>query len=178
MEPTQSGTDDTFPHLQTDGDSVPWTPREILAEARKDADAERCATLSVPFVLQSGPMLLMVEQADDGWTLAELDFHPRYCVFQEKRRVTYTWPREAFGAMLSRLAGADVDDEAITRLTREFSEWIGARFARVSRSGPRVCEVPLSKPWPVVPTLCRLFVRPTQGRQYGVVRSRELHSGI
>lgn len=130
MEPNRPGTDDYFSPLRSDGDSVPWTPREILAEAQ--ADAMRASCLMVPFVVQYGSMLLMVEASDNGWTLAELDFHPRYCVFQEIRRADYTWPREAFGALLSRLAGTDLDDKAISQLTDEFGEWIGSRFSRTS----------------------------------------------
>ncbi|HYH11464.1 MAG TPA: hypothetical protein VD789_03835 [Thermomicrobiales bacterium] len=128
MEPTQPGSDHTIPHLKTEGDSVPWTPREIIAEAQ--ADARRGFRVTVPFVVQSGPVILMVEAGETGWTLAQLHFDSERCVFQESSRVTYTWPREAFGAMLSRLAGLDIDEEAVRRLTHEFSEWIGARFAR------------------------------------------------
>jgi len=128
MEPTQPGSDHTIPHLQTDGASVPWTPREIIAEAR--ADARRGARPVVPFVVQAGPNIFMVEAGEDGWMLAQLRFDVERCVFQESSRVTYTWPREAFGAMLSRLAGEDVDEDAVSRLTDEFSDWIGARFAR------------------------------------------------
>lgn len=130
MEPTQPGSDHTIPHLKTDGASVPWTPREIIAEAQADARGE--SRLSVPFVVQSGPIILMVEAGEAGWTLAQLRFDSERCVFQESSRVTYTWPREAFGAILSRLAGLDIDEAAVTRLTEEFSDWIGARFARQS----------------------------------------------
>lgn len=138
MEPHHSGTDDQVPHqLQTDGDSVPWTPQEILADVH--AELTQAAHAGVPFVVQFGSMLFMVGADDCGWTLAELEFHPRYCIFQEKRRATYTWPREAFGAMLSRLAGVDVDADAIANLTSEFSDWLSVRFSRASRSRSVTC---------------------------------------
>lgn len=124
MEPTHTGNDD-IPSQRQIGASVPWTP----ADTPRD-DAPGGITACVPFVVQSGRMILMVEASDDGWTLAELDFLPEVCVFRESRRVTYTWPREAFGAMLSRLAGADIDRETIERLTEDFGAWLGARFAR------------------------------------------------
>ena len=130
MEPTQPDTDQTLPYLNSDGESVPWTPREIIAQAREDA--RRDTVVTVPFVVQSGPTILMVEAEDAGWTLAQLHFDPKRCVYQESSRVTYTWPREAFGAMLSRIAAEDVDGGEISRLTDEFSEWLGARFARRS----------------------------------------------
>jgi hypothetical protein len=133
MEPTQSGSD--FSDIQQPGGSVPWTPAEI---SRDDAPSG-AITACVPFVVQSGRMILMVEATDDGWTLAELDFLPTECVFRETRRVTYTWPREAFGAMLSRLVGTDIDHGAITRLTDDFGAWLGAGFARRGGSRPARC---------------------------------------
>lgn len=135
MEPTYPGYEDGFPQLWSDGDCVPWTPREILA----DTDAARDACPTVPFVVQSGRALLMVEASPVGWTLAELDFITGQCLFRESRRATYTWPREAFGAMLSRLASAEPDEKTVSRLTEEFSAWIGDRFARVRCHGQVTC---------------------------------------
>ncbi len=128
MEPTWPGNYDPLSPLLSDGDCVPWTPHDILADTRPACDT----SLTIPFVVQTGPTMFMVEGMDDGWTLAELRFMTEQCVYRESRRATYTWPREAFGAMLSRLAGADLDEAAVTRLTGDFSEWIGSRFARPS----------------------------------------------
>lgn len=126
MEPTSHGTDDMLPTLWTDGDSVPWTPNDILAEEARDV-RDGAGTVA-PFVVQSGSTLWMVETEERGWTLAELQFHPRYGFFQERRRASYAWPREAFGAMLSRLAAFEVEDESVTALALEFGEWLGARL--------------------------------------------------
>ncbi len=130
MEPTRHGADDILPMLWTDGESVPWTPNDILAADARDASA--CAI--APFVVQSGSTLWMVETEQRGWTLAELRFHRRYGFFQEQRRATYDWPREAFGAMLSRFAAFDISDDEVSRLSGEFSDWLGSRFSCVNVS--------------------------------------------
>jgi hypothetical protein len=134
MDPTEPGSD--FPEIQhpAGGMSVPWTP----ADSARDT-VPGGITACVPFVVQSGRMILMVEASDDGWTLAELDFLPEACVFRESRRVTYTWPREAFGAMLSRLAGADVDSATFERLTADFAEWLAAGFSQRRGTSPARC---------------------------------------
>jgi hypothetical protein len=126
MDPIQPGIDDVHAYLRSDGDSVPWTPEDILAEVAPTRHIRH----AVPFVVQCGRALFIVEASDDGWTLAELDFNDSQVMFRESRRVTYTWPREAFGAMLSRLAGSDIDEPTVAQLTAEFTEWIGHGFAR------------------------------------------------
>jgi hypothetical protein len=130
MEPIQSGND--IPDVQPAAGeaSGPWSPADTASSG---------ITACVPFVVQSGRMILMVEASEDGWTLAELDFLPDVCVFRESRRVTYTWPREAFGALLSRLAGADIDAAAIERLTDDFGDWLAAGFARRCGCRPARC---------------------------------------
>ncbi|CAN5627210.1 hypothetical protein BH23CHL3_BH23CHL3_09230 [soil metagenome] len=132
MEPTRHGADDMLPMLWTDGESVPWTPNDILAADAGEASEAACAI--APFVVQSGSTLWMVETEQRGWTLAELHFHPRYGFFQEQRRATYDWPREAFGAMLSRFAAFDISDDEVSRLTGDFGDWLGARFSCVGVS--------------------------------------------
>lgn len=132
MEPTTYGTDDMMPLLGTEGDSVPWTPSDILA-----ADIDAGGSVA-PFVVQAGATIWMLERDERGWTLAELQFHTRYGFYQERRRATYRWPREAFGAMLSRLVAADLEMDVVSGLTLEFCEWVGARL--VSPVGR--CQVP------------------------------------
>lgn len=140
MEPTPHGTDDNLPMLWSEGDSVPWTPNDILAaDARGDAEAMGA---TAPFVVQSGSTIWMVETDLEGWTLAELRFHSRYGFYQERRRATYSWPREAFGAMLSRFAAFDVTECEVSRLTSEFGEWLGARFSCSRTSSHQVAIHP------------------------------------
>lgn len=123
MEPTSPGTDETFPIPGTDGASVPWTPSDIV-----DAAAATAPCALAPFVVQAGSTLWMVEPGAEGWTLAELQFHPRYGFFQERRRATYAWPREAFGAMLSHLVAYDVPTDTVSGLAVEFVAWLGTRI--------------------------------------------------
>lgn len=128
MEPRSHGTDDMPPMPWTDGDSVPWTPSDIRADSADHAAAEPEAGYSMaPFVVQSGPTLWMVEREQRGWTLAELRFHPRYGFFQERRRATYAWPREVFGAMLSHFVACDIEHDTVMALTIEFGSWLGVR---------------------------------------------------
>jgi hypothetical protein len=131
MKPNPPGGDAALPR-RSDEYSVPWTPSEIARGSRE-------ACVQVPFVVQSGRALLMVEAVDEGWTLAELAFQPGECSFLEVRRATYAWPREAFGALLSRVAGAQPDEAAIARLTAEFTTWLGDRFARRGCDRPVPC---------------------------------------
>ncbi len=137
MEPTSHGTDDMFPMLWTDGESVPWTPNDILAADVREELEPACVT--APFVVQSGSTIWMVETEERGWTLAELQFHPRYGFFQERRRATYAWPREAFGAMLSRFTAFAIPDDEVSRLTREFGEWLGSRFSCSDTTSRAIC---------------------------------------
>lgn len=138
MEPLQSGSENHLTrNLSSEGESVPWTPREILEDTHEELP--RSSRLGVPFVVQSGSMLLMLEAEDGAWTLAELEFSPRYCFFQEKRRATYTWPREAFGVMLSRLGNSELDQIGATKLAADFGSWLGTRFSRSACSGSIRC---------------------------------------
>lgn len=134
MDPTQPGSEFSNTQPSAGETRVPWTPTDIAREA-----APSGITACVPFVVQSGRMILMVEASDEGWTLAELDFLPDACVFRESRRVVYTWPREAFGALLSRLAGSDADVATIERLTADFGDWLAAGFARRCGCHPARC---------------------------------------
>lgn len=132
MEPTDSGRKNLVAHLWTDGASVPWTPRDIRADQRWDSGIRRDAT--APFVVQAGPSLLLIEQTGIEWVLAELRFDRDRCVFRVMWQATYTWPREALGVLLSRLAVAAPTHETVDRLTAEFADWVGAGFARVQHS--------------------------------------------
>ncbi len=132
MEPTDPGTNNLVAHLGTDGASVPWTPRDIRADRRRGSGTLGEAT--GPFVVQAGPSLLLIEQAGFVWVLAELRFDRDRCVFCVMWQATYTWPREAFGVLLSRLTVAAPTHETVDRLTAEFADWVGAGFARVPNS--------------------------------------------
>lgn len=134
MDPSQQGNDLSDTQQRAGGMSAPWMPGETAREPLPSG-----VTACVPFVVQSGRMILMVEASEAGWTLAELDFQPDACVFRETRRSTYTWPREAFGALLSRLAGTDIDGVTVDRLTADFGDWLAAGFARRCGCRPARC---------------------------------------
>lgn len=127
MEPIEPGTNNLLAHLQTDGVSVPWTPRDIRADRQR---GNGLAGPAIPFVVQVGPSMLMIEGTGTGWVLAELRFDRERCVFREVRRATYSWPGEAFGVMLTRIASSEPSRDAVDRLTGEFAEWLGSGFAR------------------------------------------------
>lgn len=127
MEPSESGIHNPLAHLQSEGESVPWTPREI-----RSADAPAGGLEAVPFVVQVGSSMLMIGLMPTGWVLAELRFDSKRCTFREVRKATYTWPREAFGVLLSRLPITDTPPDTVDRLTREFADWVGSSFSRLS----------------------------------------------
>lgn len=126
MEPFEPGSNNPVANLRTDGPSVPWTPLEIRAERRCTS-----AATAVPFVVQAGPSVLMIEQSHEGWVLAELRFDGEECLFRDIRLSSYAWPREAFGVLLSRLASSDLDAETVDQLSTDFAEWVGIGFARI-----------------------------------------------
>ncbi len=134
MNPTEHGSENPKFQHPAGGMSVPWRPSDVAPD-RPSGGVSAC----VPFVVQFGRMILMVEASEMGWTLAELDFLPDACVFRESRRSTYTWPREAFGALLSRLAGAEIDTATVDRLTADFGDWLAAGFSRRSDCRPARC---------------------------------------
>lgn len=123
MDPSPHGVDARISPLWTDGDSVPWAPSEVAQPCMRAPEE--------PFVVQAGRVILMLEATDGAWTLAELAFNAEECLFRESRRATYTWPREAFGAMLGRLGASDLDEATMTALSDDFTGWLGDRFARV-----------------------------------------------
>ncbi len=83
----------------------------------------------IPFVVQAGSALFMVALETTFWTLAELRFDSASCTFAEARRARFEWPREAFGAMLSRVAvSGEIDSGLINRITTDFSGWLAQQF--------------------------------------------------
>jgi hypothetical protein len=74
-----------------------------------------------PFSWQDGRRLWILDGGPSDWVLAELIFDPRTCCYDEVRRSSYRWPREAAGALLGRaLAGGRRQTE---EMARELSAW-------------------------------------------------------
>lgn len=72
---------------------------EELPHAASGEPIHRAPT---PFVWQHGRRLLLLDDEQRGWIVAELRFDVERCRYVEVRRATYRWPREAVGAVLSR----------------------------------------------------------------------------
>ncbi|CAA9544104.1 MAG: hypothetical protein AVDCRST_MAG87-324 [uncultured Thermomicrobiales bacterium] len=80
-------------------------------------------------MVQAGSVLFMVASEVTVWTLAELRFDSVSCTFVEARRARFDWPREAFGAMLSRVAvSGEIEAGLINRVTLDFSAWLAQQF--------------------------------------------------
>ncbi|HEU0163749.1 MAG TPA: hypothetical protein VFQ54_01820 [Thermomicrobiales bacterium] len=87
------------------------------------------ASVVIPFVVQRGAQLFLLAAEAAEWVLAELRFDETTCTYAELRKVRYEWPREAFGALLSRVAVAgDVDSDLVEETSEEFSRWLGLQF--------------------------------------------------
>ncbi len=97
--------------------------------ARDCVDQQAASQVGIPFVVQAGSALFMVASEATFWTLAELRFDSTSCAFVEARRTRFEWPREAFGAMLSRVAvSGEIEPGSINRITTDFSGWLAQQF--------------------------------------------------
>ncbi len=75
---------------------------ELAADHRVVVLNDEPARAPYPFSSQNGNQLLLLDLEGEGWVFAELLFDPGDCRYAEVRRATYTWSREAIGALLSR----------------------------------------------------------------------------
>ncbi len=76
----------------------------------------------LPFVWQRGLQLLLLDDDDGEWVMAELRFEPDLCRYVEIRRATYTWVREAAGAVISRALASG--EEAARDSARVLQAWL------------------------------------------------------
>lgn len=108
------------------GGSAPSDPRRALIDSRGSGD-ETTNPESVPFVWQHDKRLLLLDEEQRGWVLAELKFNPANCRYTEVRRALYRWPREAVGAVLSRAlaSGVDATEDAADRLNAWLNKYHG-----------------------------------------------------
>lgn len=80
------------------------------------------------WVWQRSTHLFMLDRNDFGqWAVVELEFLRDRGYYIELRRCSYDWPREAVGAMLSRLLSLG-DREALTA-SASLDAWCAAAFA-------------------------------------------------
>ncbi len=88
---------------------------------------------TMPFAWQHEQYLLMLDQQDRGWTVAELRFEPERLRYVEVRRSFYRWPREAMGAVIAR--GVRCGESSMERLAKSVDTWLQSRHAdRTNRS--------------------------------------------
>ena len=105
------------------GDGQALVPSGLVARDQHVPQA------GIPFVVQAGSALFLIASEAAVWTLAELRFDSASCTFVEARRARFDWPREAFGAMLSRVAvSGEIDHALINRITSDFSGWLAQQF--------------------------------------------------
>jgi hypothetical protein len=77
---------------------------DALSRADWDNEIARAETEPRAWAWQHGTTLIVLDQQADGsWLLAELGFNPTFGYYTEQRRASYPWPREAIGAALSRV---------------------------------------------------------------------------
>lgn len=88
----------------------------------------------MPFAWQHEQVVLMLDQGERGWTVAELRFEPDRLRYVEVRRSSYRWPREAMGAVIAR--GVRCGEASMAQLARAVDAWLKSRHAdRASRVG-------------------------------------------
>jgi hypothetical protein len=95
-------------------------PNDDFARRPQSSDnAKRGVEQAGPFSWQDGRRLLILDGGPGSWVLAELIFDPRTCCYEEVRRSSYRWPREAAGALLGRTlaSGGQRTEDAARELT-------------------------------------------------------------
>jgi hypothetical protein len=98
-----------------------------------DATGYRAPT---PFHWQSGLQLILVdEDPDDFWVMAELQFDPELCRYHELRRASYVWFREALGAAMSRALSSG--ENASEELAIHLLAWYETHHAPILASETR-----------------------------------------
>jgi hypothetical protein len=88
-----------------------------------------------PFVWQHGRRLLLLDDEQLGWVVAELRFDVERCRYVEVRRATYRWPREAVGAVLSRALASG--DAAAEDSARSLHHWLSRYYGIILYADPQ-----------------------------------------
>ncbi|MGH2531306.1 MAG: hypothetical protein ACRDJW_03265 [Thermomicrobiales bacterium] len=87
-----------------------------------------------PFAWQHGRHLLLLDEEPNGvWVMAELWFDPDQCRYLELKRAVFPWAREALGATLSRALahGEIVASESADRLDAWYGSTHGEQVATI-----------------------------------------------
>jgi hypothetical protein len=104
--------------LVPDGAAPPFEP------TASDGTTHRAPT---PFVWQHERRLLLLDDEQRGWVMAELRFDVERCRYVEVRRATYRWSREAVGAIISRAlaSGQSAAEDAAGSLNAWLAKYYG-----------------------------------------------------
>jgi hypothetical protein len=105
------------------------TDAETPAASERRSTTETVHRAPTPFVWQHGRRLLLLDDEQRGWVVAELRFDVERCRYVEVRRATYRWPREAVGAILSRALASG--DAAAEDSARSLHQWLSRYYGIV-----------------------------------------------
>jgi hypothetical protein len=118
------------PPLSRQNDEGGFTRSREAPSIERDEDAGY--RRPAPFAWQHGRQLLLLDEEPNGlWVMAELWFDPDQCRYLELRRAVYLWAREAIGATLSRAIahGEIVATDTADRLDAWYGAVHGERVA-------------------------------------------------
>ncbi|MGH2560559.1 MAG: hypothetical protein ACRDJH_15965 [Thermomicrobiales bacterium] len=126
-EPTIASAPPTQP-LDRSPDESGFTRSREAPSTEPGADDGYCRP--APFAWQHGRHLLLLDEEPNGlWVMAELWFDPDQCRYLELKRAVYPWAREALGATLSRALthGDIIASESADRLDAWYGSTHGER---------------------------------------------------
>jgi hypothetical protein len=109
-----------LPELDVPTPGAATRPNDDFGHRPQTPDnAARAVEQTGPFSWQDGRRLWILDGGPNNWVLAELIFDPRSCCYEEVRRSSYRWPREAAGALLGRTlaSGRQRTEDAARELT-------------------------------------------------------------
>jgi hypothetical protein len=90
----------------------------------------------MPFAWQSGLQAILIDEDPDAfWVMAELEFDPEQCRYHEVRRASYLWFRETLGAAMSRALISG--ESASLDLAENLLSWFETHHASVLTADPR-----------------------------------------
>jgi hypothetical protein len=116
IEPAVTPVDDGFHEGTADFVVDAGNSGRVVAPVRLASRAP------IPFVWQHDTRVLLLDDDDAGWVMAELRFDAEVCRYQEVRRATYRLTREAIGAVLSRALASG--DHAAVDTAIQLHQWL------------------------------------------------------
>lgn len=114
--------------LHCTGDRSDCTGERLVAEHPVGLVPEHRPTnrAPAPFVWQHGTRLILLDDDEGGWVMAELRFQPELCRYVEVRRAIYSLTREAIGAVLSRALASG--NHAAVDIALSLHDWLSTHY--------------------------------------------------